>query len=252
MKLFFKKSICYIFLLFYVINYAQESSSFVIYKKKANTNIVGTNSNHQKRTAAKLLIENAIKNLDNLEYKLLYNNELSSFSEIESLEIDNGNNSISTILSKSFGDTEGVFYSNIKEQNLLIEKELDGRIFLVKTKFSDFKWDVTSDQKKIGNYNCYKAVRTYTRVTVSGEKQMPVIAWFAPEIPYSFGPASYLGLPGLVLEVEVDNIVIYASKIFLNQKEKQVITIPKKGKIISEKEYNEFEKNGFDQFKSFN
>ena len=166
--------------------------------------------------------------------------------------IDNGDSTISTIMSKSFGDTEGVFYSNIKEQNLLIEKELDGRIFLVKSKFSDFKWEVSSVQKKIGNYNCYKATRTFTRETVSGEKQMPVIAWFTPEIPYSFGPAGYLGLPGLVLEVEVDNIIIYASKIFLNQKEKQVITIPKKGKIISEKEYNEFEKNGFEQFKSFN
>ncbi|WP_456378499.1 GLPGLI family protein, partial [Lutibacter sp.] len=90
-----------------------------------------------------------------------------------------------------------------------------------------------------------------TRVTVSGEKQIPVIAWFAPEIPYPFGPAGYLGLPGLVLEVEVSKIIIYASKIFLNHKEKQIIETPKKGKIISEKEYNEFEKNGFSQFKKF-
>jgi len=249
MRLISTKIISISILLICNIIYAQEINR-VIYKKKSNFNLDNKKSSN-KNAAATLLIEKAMSAMDNLEYKLLFNKESSKFSEIESMGIDNGNSTISTIMSKSFGDTEGVFYSNIKEQTLLNQKELDGRFFLIKTKFSDFNWDVTSVQKKIGSFNCYKAIRTYLRATVSGERRMTVIAWFTPKIPYPFGPAGYLGLPGLVMEVDVDNIIIYASKISLNQKEKKDITIPKKGKIISLKEYNDLEKKGFKNFRKF-
>lgn len=240
-----------IFLLFCNFNYAQESSSLIIYKKKVNSNLEITKNNLPKNSTASLMVENAIKNLDNLEYKLSFNKELSIFTENQSLEIDNLNNEISVILSKSFGETEGIFFTMIKTQNLLLQKELDSRIFLIKMPFSEFNWTITSVQKKIGNYICYKATMSFTRATVSGIKQIPVIAYFTPEIPYSYGPARYVGLPGLVLEVEVDNVIIYASKIILNKTEKEIIEVPKNGKLITENEFNELTKNAFEQFKKF-
>ena len=241
-----------VFLLFYNLNYAQESNSLIIYKKKVNSNLEITKNNLPKNPTANLIVENAYKNLDNLAYKLSFNKELSIFTENESLEIDNLNNEISVILSKSFGETEGTFFTMIKTQNLLLQKELDSRIFLIKMPFSEFNWAITSIQKKIGNYTCYKATMSFPRTTVSGIKQIPVVAYFTPEIPYSYGPARYVGLPGLVLEAEVDNIIIYASKIILNKTEKEVIEVPKKGKLISENEFNELTKNAFEQFKKFN
>ena len=92
---------------------------------------------------------------------------------------------------------------------------------------------------------------SFPRTTVSGIKQIPVVAYFTPEISYSYGPARYVGLPGLVLEVEVDNVIIYASKIILNKTEKIIIDIPKNGKLITENEFNELTKNAFKKKKKF-
>jgi GLPGLI family protein len=66
----------------------------------------------------------------------------------------------------------------------------------------------------------------------------PVIAWYCPSIPYSFGPNGYSGLPGLILELQVRNVVYGATQIELNTTETFEIDT-KKMKILNEQEYKE-------------
>jgi len=74
--------------------------------------------------------------------------------------------------------------------------------FLVKDNFVPFKWNITSESKQIGGYKCIKATTTYRGRGWS--------AWFAPDLPSSFGPWKLRGLPGLILEVaDVSNLFIY-------------------------------------------
>lgn len=63
-------------------------------------------------------------------------------------------------------------------------------------------WIVSTETKKIDNYLCYKADYIFEFKSWQG-KQMTkkITAWFAPELPYSFGPGKYFGLPGLILEL---------------------------------------------------
>ena len=60
-------------------------------------------------------------------------------------------------------------------------------------------WKIENESKKIDDYICYKAtlVEKYKN-RMNEEKQKTVVAWFCPEIPYSFGPNEYYGLPGLI------------------------------------------------------
>lgn len=172
------------------------------------------------------------------------------FFEMSSLEIEN-ENSIPIILAKSFGDTNGTFYTNSKLQSTIIQKEFDGEIFLIEKPFSNNNWQIEADQKRIGNYLCQKATKIIIRETISGSKQVPIVAWFTVEIPIPYGPASYVGLPGLILEVEVDNIVIYASKIIKNALKDKRIELPKNGKLITVEDFTNLEKEGFKYFKKF-
>jgi len=66
------------------------------------------------------------------------------------------------------------------------------------------------------------------RDSTKGEK---IVAWFTAAIPVSDGPEGYYGLPGMILELEINNgtATISTSKITLSLEEK--IVLPKqKGK----------------------
>lgn len=58
---------------------------------------------------------------------------------------------------------------------------------------NNFDWKLLNEYKKIGKYNCQKAiVKKYGRTW---------IAYFTNEIPLPFGPYKFNKLPGLILEV---------------------------------------------------
>lgn len=66
-----------------------------------------------------------------------------------------------------------------------------------------------------------------------------ITAWFTPEIPVSQGPGPYWGLPGLILEVSDGRTALLCTKITLNPEDKKAIAAPKKGKVVTQEEYNE-------------
>ena len=124
-----------------------------------------------------------------------------------------------------------------------------------------------SDTKNIGNYTCYKA--TYTKEieemsmmtfsssddeqndeapTTSTETEIiTVTAWYTPQIPVSNGPESYQGLPGLILEVNDGDLTILCSKITINPKKQIEISEPKKGKQVTQKEYDKIMENKMEE-----
>jgi GLPGLI family protein len=92
-----------------------------------------------------------------------------------------------------------------------------GANFAIRTKISDYKWNVTNETKMIDNYSCLKAIcviKGRGRGGVVIDKE--VIAYFCPELNYQFGPREFCGLPGLILEVVVDNKVIGIESITFN------------------------------------
>ena len=66
-----------------------------------------------------------------------------------------------------------------------------------------------------------------------------VTAWYTPHIPISQGPLEYWGLPGLILEINVDKTTILCSKIVMNPDDKISIKEPEKGKVVTKKEYKD-------------
>lgn len=71
-------------------------------------------------------------------------------------------------------------------------------------------WKLTTETKKIDKYNCFKAeyVKRYKNAK-GNEVSRTITAWFAPELPYAFGPSEYFGLPGLILELNDGNTTTF-------------------------------------------
>lgn len=75
-------------------------------------------------------------------------------------------------------------------------------------------WEITRETKMLGDYRVIKANTTRKLGTNYIEK---IEAWFAPEISQPYGPIGFGGLPGLILELQRDEIV-YRLKSFENKK----------------------------------
>jgi GLPGLI family protein len=124
---------------------------------------------------------------------------------------------------------------NFANNTTLEVHETLGRTYVVADSVKAPKWKVLNELKDIGGYMCMKAT-TYDAV-----KKQAVVAWFCADIPVSIGPENYLGLPGLILELSVDNdaVVITAKNIDLKKKpEMPKLSKKLKGKKINQDEFN--------------
>ena len=75
------------------------------------------------------------------------------------------------------------------------------------------KWAIDfSKTKKIDGYTCYYASYTGKNFWYATTED-PVYAWFTTDIPVPFGPLQYNGLPGLIVELNVENLRYTAKKI---------------------------------------
>lgn len=164
----------------------------------------------------------------------------------------------------------GKKYINTKDKISLEEDEIFGKEFLIEEKLVQPAWKLISESKKIGDYNCFKAELTIPVTEqdkkayedfLKKEEKKPALfkmdepkdkiitAWYTPEIPVSFGPNNYWGLPGLILEINEENEVILCSKVILNSKEKSEIKKPKNGDKVSKEKFEEIQKKKMDSMK---
>jgi GLPGLI family protein len=201
-------------------------------------------------------------------YVLTFNKEESIFKEDEKLSSPVTGRGPS-VWGSSF--SPGPQYKNIKERVFLQDQEFFGKQFLIKEDIQSLEWKMETETKQIGQYLCFKAtakkvstevdlmprrretnenksdslkVRDSTNLkeeVIKDEevKMIDVIAWYTPQIPVSQGPSEYWGLPGLILEVSAGNNTMLCSKIVINPEDKTEIEAPKKGQVVTKKEYND-------------
>ena len=228
----YRKLIC-IGLLLFITQWgiAQVQSGSVKYKIETLYNVYEA---YHKKTAKngklssfdKRFFSTIDKALPYLTYHLKFNRSESIFKSNSYLPNDNGVDIESAV---HFSASEGVFYTNIRQNLKLRQFNYLGRDWLVEHPQNELKWHITDDTKMINGYLCKKATATFQALSIPKQE---ITAWFAPELPFPYGPTYYTGLPGLVLEVEQFFFRIYAAEINFSEREKN-IKAPTKGKRLS-------------------
>lgn len=109
---------------------------------------------------------------------------------------------------------------------------------IIKDIYTPKSWEITTETKTIHGYLCYKAVYKYDYKARDGQTKTNVVtAWFAPELPFGYGPKNYNNLPGLILELNEKETTFLASKITLSDTDVK-INFPK-GKSVTREEYEQ-------------
>lgn len=231
------KLITYLLLLNSII-YAQEAfeAKYIVKFKSTNFDSIYENNKKLKKLKKDFYINLFKKNEEKLialskkaSLSLIFNKEESVFSIGEILSIKE---SREFRLFKANIGLYGEYYTDIS--NTLESKNSYGQDFIVH--LPKFKWKITNDRKKIDKYTCYRATTIKEVKNSNGKHRVKIVAWFTPQLPYNFGPKEFNGLPGLILELnEGDNLIFRLKE--LKKIKKREIKKPTKGKKITLKEF---------------
>jgi GLPGLI family protein len=108
-----------------------------------------------------------------------------------------------------------------------------GKTYIVDDTLHTPTWKILNQIKEVAGYICMKAE------TVDTVKNQKITAWFAQDIPVMAGPERYFGLPGLILELDINegDVTIVASKVEFKKLTNEFNLKKIKGKKISDAEY---------------
>jgi len=235
---------------------AQNFQGKAIYKTNKKSNITLGNGKNAKMTdAMKAQIKARLQKMNQKTFILEFDKSTSIYKQEAKLNTPTANaKGTVAVLSLGNNGATDVYYKNIKEAKFINQTEIQGKRFLVKDNLKNFKWELRSETKNIGNYTCYKAVffkevSKTTKVVEDGElvkkkniEKVVTTAWYTPQIPVSNGPSEYQGLPGLILEINDGTTTIVCTEIMLDKRNTITIHEPKKGKEVSQKKYLEIRK----------
>ena len=265
MKISINKSL-FLLLLFVNFAHAQEFQGRAIYISKSLNNVV-FDTKAMSDEKAKELNEKINKMFEKI-FVLNFNKAESIYQQEQKLK-EMGSRG-STFAS----ELEGELYKNSQTKKYLKAEEFANKNYIITDVLKNYNWDITQESKKIGGYTCYKAI-SITKVTkkelqeyevekakqsknktsffnLEKPKDKKITVWYNPEIPVSHGPNQYWGLPGLIMEVNENNLIILCSKVILNPKDKKSIKAPKNGKVISQNAYDLMEEKQYNKLKDEN
>lgn len=218
-------------------------SGKVYYIKKMNSDIVKDSTKTDEVKKYLNFVTKTNKNLKDIKYLLKFKLSESNFQVINRLEIDKKSYKR---LASNLGGGRGVFYTNLKTKQVLQKANGYGEIFLINSKISNYKWKITKEKKLINGKKCYKAILEKTK---ESKAKFETYAWFSPELPFNFGPIGYGNLPGLILELHLNNgFSFYATEITLNIKGIK-IKKPIKGKKVTREEFEKIGKETMGRMK---
>lgn len=262
---------------------AQEFQGMAVYESKTSTSDFKTRMEGNKEMTPDMqkMIEERMKKMFEKTFILNFDKSASIYKEEEKLDTPGqAGGGMRMMMSMTGGG--GTYYKNVKDKSYTVDKEFMGKEFLVKDSLPNLQWKMESETRVIGGYNCFKATavrpasktdfrnfrpkkedasttkpadaakKTNLMDELDMPKEVTITAWYTPEIPVNQGPENYWGLPGLILEVNDGKTVILCSKVVLNPKVKTEIKASTKGKVTTQKEFDEIVLKKMEELREMN
>jgi GLPGLI family protein len=78
-------------------------------------------------------------------------------------------------------------------------RTLMSKPYIVEDTIANQKWRILNDLKEVAGHICMNAMMVDTL------RKQKIVAWFAQDLQHSGGPESFHGLPGMILEVDIND-----------------------------------------------
>jgi len=151
-------------------------------------------------------------------------------------------------------------YTDLAKQMQYEGREFFEKEFLIVDSLKQYKWKLSEETKTIAKQLCKKATTMITapqmmrmRVSLGGgpnadtaasapraPKETELVVWYAENIPVSFGPDNYSGLPGVIMEIDQDNGATVTTAVEVSAKyPKKELVAPSKGEKMNRAQFQE-------------
>lgn len=231
---------------------AQSIKGEAYYQTKRNVDL-NLEGSHMSEEQKKMINERLKKQFERI-YILTFGKESSTYALEESLDNPTSSSGGMQMVMIGGPGSSGKLYKNTKTQSYSNEQDLFGKQFLIKDKLEKLNWKLEDESKVIGKYLSFKATairevenpdlrfgneeNETTTDSIPPTIKRTITAWYTTDIPVNHGPDQFWGLPGLILELnDGDNMQYICNKIVMHTKNE--ISEPTKGKIVSQKEFDE-------------
>ena len=179
---------------------------------------------------------------------LLQSGTRSSYTIVEDKSVEplltKGNSSLEGVNSFKLGNVQSI-YLDLEAKERLAQKAFTDKPLVIKEELTASpQWKIGTETKEILGKKCTKATLTVavkpatyndTRITHKDTTET-YTAWFCKEIAVPFGPEGLYGLPGLILETEINSKITTATKVeYISQS--QSLLAPK-GKMVTPEQYS--------------
>jgi len=202
------------------------------------------------------------------EFELLFNDQASLFRSVPEDEAPDpfaSNGGERGGMRFAFRMPETTTYTDINAQMQYESRPMFEKIFLVVDSLSPLKWKISEETKTIAKHVCKKATTMITaqNIRIGGgggartmgrsngdttnrptaaitPKETEVVVWYTEDIIASVGPDNYFGLPGAILEVDLDNgsTVTTATEVSAKYPKKELVQ-PTKGDKMNKVQFQD-------------
>ena len=208
------------------VSAAQVTDGKIVYERKANL--------HKRLPPEQESMKNMIPEFDVSRLELFFTGNESIFRRIqeeEDIRETAGEGGDRQIVRMRIGGDNQLYknYTTMKAYELT---ELGPKKYIVEDSVRNTSWKLDeSETRQIKGYTCKKA-------TAAAPRGGTIVAWYTEQIPCPSGPDNWGGLPGMILELNMnDGEMIYSSLEVSDKGDKKLVSAPSGAKKITRKEY---------------
>jgi len=205
----------------------------IVYKRKINIH----------RRMEDESMKRMVPEFDSARSELLFSADQSLYrniKEAEDIRDQAGQDQDGPVVRMRFGGGDDQTYKNYTLEKMTQQREMGPKKYIIEDSFPHYTWKMEQDTQTIHGYLCKKA-------TTKGRQGNAVTAWYTEEIQCPSGPEEYGSLPGLILQLDINDgeVVFSPDDIDTKSLDKGLVHAPTDGKKITREAFRKMVEDRF-------